>query len=68
VEPLDIRVVGNKVLVLARTKIQGAGSGIEVDFLVWLVWTFNAAGLTTRIEIYEHHDESKAREAAGLRE
>jgi hypothetical protein len=39
-----------------------------MDFLVWLVWAFNEAGLTTRIEIYEHHDESKALAAAGLAE
>lgn len=68
VEPLDFRVVENKVLVDARTKIRGAGSGIETEFRVWVVWTFNEAGLTTRIEIYAHHQEAEALEAAGLRE
>jgi ketosteroid isomerase-like protein len=67
VEPLDFRVTGNKVLVQARSKIRGAGSGIEVEFRFWSVWTFNEAGLTARIEIYLHHQEGEALEAAGLR-
>jgi ketosteroid isomerase-like protein len=66
VEPLDFRAVGNTVLVHARTRIRGTRSGIETDFLVWLVWTFDDAGLTTRIEIYPHHQEAEALEAAGL--
>src|SRR3954469_16453211 len=66
VEPLDFRIAGNKILVLARTRIRGAGSGIETDFRIWLVWAFDEAGLTTRIDIYLHHQEAEALEAAGL--
>lgn len=67
IEPLDLRAAGSKVLVRARTRIRGAGSGIEAEFLFWAVWTFNEAGLTTRVEIYLDHQEAEALEAAGLR-
>jgi ketosteroid isomerase-like protein len=66
VEPLDFRAIGNKVLVQLRSHIRGAGSGIEVDFEAWTVWTFDEAGLITRIEIYLHHEKAEALEAVGL--
>ena len=66
IEPQDLRVVGDKVLVRARTKIRGAGSGIEAEFLFWSVWTFDEAGNATRVEIYLDHQEAEALEAAGL--
>jgi len=65
IEPLDFRVVGSKVLVRARTNIRGAASGIEA---FWAVWTFNEAGLTTRVAVYLDHQVAEALEAAGLRE
>jgi ketosteroid isomerase-like protein len=68
VEPLEFRVAGSKVLVRHRSKIRGAGSGIEADFVNWSVWTFNEAGLVTRFEIYLPNQEAEALEAAGLRE
>jgi ketosteroid isomerase-like protein len=68
IEPLDLRAVGDKVLVRGRTKIRGAGSGIEAEFLFWAVWIFDRAGLTTRVEIYLEHQEAEALEAAGLSE
>ena len=68
IEPMDIRVVGNKVLYRARTHIKGAGSGIEADFLAWAVWTFDEAGLNTRIEVFLDHQEAEALEASGLSE
>jgi ketosteroid isomerase-like protein len=68
IEPLDLRAVGRRVLVRGRTKIRGAGSGIEVEFLFWAVWTFDEAGLATRTEIYLAHQEAEALEAAGLSE
>jgi len=67
-EPLDIRVVGNKVLVWTRTRIKGAGSGMDADFLGYVVWTYDEAGLNTRIEIYLPHQEAEALEAVGLTE
>jgi limonene-1,2-epoxide hydrolase len=68
VEVLDIRVVGRKVLVRMRNHIKGAGSGIEFDFLLWGVWTYDDAGLQTRIEMYLDREEAEALEAAGLSE
>jgi SnoaL-like domain len=68
IELLDLRPVGDKVLVRGRTEIQGAGSGIEAEFLFWQVWTFDEAGMTTRVEIYLGHQEAEALEAAGLSE
>jgi ketosteroid isomerase-like protein len=68
VELLDLRDAGDKVLIRARSKIRGAGSGIEVDFDFWAVWTFDEAGLTTRVEIYLEHQEADALESAGLPE
>ena len=68
IELLDLRVVGEKVLVHVRAKIRGANSGIEIEPLFWAVWTFNEAGITTRVEIYLDHQEADALEAAGLSE
>ena len=68
IEPLDLRPVGDKVLVRGHSKIRGAGSGIEAEFLFWAVWTFDGTGLTTRVEIFLDHQEAEALEAAGLRE
>jgi ketosteroid isomerase-like protein len=68
IEPLDFRVVGNKVLVRQRNHIRGAGSGFEADFLFWNVYTIDEAGLTTRIEVYLHYQEAEALKALGLSE
>src|SRR5215208_3488062 len=68
VEPLDIRVVGKKVLVRMHTYIKGAGSGIEADFRAWGVWTYDDAGRQTRIEVYLDHEKAEALEAVGLSE
>ena len=66
IEPLDLRAGGDKVLVRARTKVRGAASGIEAEFLVWAVWIFDEAGVPSRVEIYLDHQEAEALEAAGL--
>ena len=68
VEPLDFRVKGDKVLVRAHTTGRGAGSGIEVDFATCIVWTLDAHGLVTRVEVFLPHEEAHALEAAGLSE
>jgi hypothetical protein len=68
IEPLEFRVAKNKVLIRQRSKIRGAGSGIEIDFLSWAVWTFNEAGVAVRLEVYSDHEKAQALEAAGLRE
>jgi hypothetical protein len=67
-EPLDFRVVGNKVLVRLLDHIKGAGSGFEADFPAWLVFTYDEAGLVIRLEIYLHYQEAEALEALGLSE
>jgi ketosteroid isomerase-like protein len=68
IEPLDFRVEGNKVLVHQHTQARGVGSGINMDMVLWTVWTFDDDLLVTRVETYLPHQESEALEAAGLRE
>ena len=69
VTPVEIVVAADRTI-LARQHIRfrGAGSGIEMEGHSWSVWTFDEAGLITRVEIYLDHEEDKAREAAGLSE
>jgi ketosteroid isomerase-like protein len=67
VTPVEIVVAGDRTI-LARQHVtaQGATSGIPVDIHSWSVWSFDDAGLVTRLELYLDHEEDKAREAAGL--
>lgn len=67
-EPFEIHVNGDKVLIHVSSTIRGAASGIEAEFLSWAVLTLDEAGLTRRIEIYLDHQEAEALEAAGLPE
>lgn len=67
VTPVEIGVAADgKVLARQHLQARGAGSGIELEGHSWSVWTFDEAGLITRIEIYLDHEEDKAREAAGV--
>jgi ketosteroid isomerase-like protein len=66
IELRKFTLAGDKVLVNQHLQARGAGSGIEVDVDSWAIWTLDAAGLATRLEIYLHHEEAEAREAAGL--
>lgn len=68
VEPLDFRIHDDKVMVRQHATARGAGSGIELDVEMWAVWTVNDDGLATRLEVYLPHQETEAREAAGLSE
>ena len=68
VEPLDFAVGGEKVLVRLHTQARGAGSGIDLDLEMWIVWTFDDDLLVTRVEAFLPHQESEALEAAGLSE
>jgi ketosteroid isomerase-like protein len=68
IEPFEFTVKGDKVLVRTVVRAKGAGSGIELDFQVWAVWTLGANGLATRVETYLPHEEAEALQAAGLRE
>lgn len=65
-EPMDIWVAGHMALVRVRAQARGASSGIELEFEVWSVWTFDAFGVATRTEIYMGHEEAEARIAAGF--
>jgi ketosteroid isomerase-like protein len=68
IEPLELRVQGNKVLVRQHAQARGAGSGINLDMEAWAVWTFDDDLLAARVESYLPHQESEALEAAGLSE
>ena len=65
-EPERFEVAGNNVLVLQLSRGRGVGSGISVEMRFWTLWTFNDAGLVTRIVAFRDDEEAKARDAAGL--
>jgi hypothetical protein len=67
-EPLEIRLNGSKVLIHVSSTIRGAASGIEAEFLSWVVLTLDEARFTRRIEIFLDHQEAEALNAAGLPE
>lgn len=67
-EPRELRVQGNKVLVRQHARARGAGSGIEIELETWVVWTLNDDGLATRVEAFLPHQDAQALEAAGLSE
>ena len=67
-EPLDFRVKGDKVLVRVHVTGRGAGSGIEIDFVTYVVWTLDDHGLVKAVQGFLPHEEAEALEAAGLRE
>ncbi|HET8821987.1 MAG TPA: nuclear transport factor 2 family protein [Thermoleophilaceae bacterium] len=66
IEPRDIVVHGDKILLLLHSEIRGAGSGIEMEVDAWTVMTQDSDGLVTRMETFFLHDEAEARAAAGL--
>jgi hypothetical protein len=68
IELVDVRIAGNKVLLRTRNHIKGAGSGIDLDFMAWAVWTYDEAGLATRIELFLGHEKAEAFAALGLSE
>jgi ketosteroid isomerase-like protein len=67
-EPLDIRVKGDKVLVRGHATGRGAGSGIEIDAVIYGVFTLDDHGLVKEVQGFLPHEEAEALEAAGLRE
>jgi limonene-1,2-epoxide hydrolase len=64
--PVDFRVNGNKVVLHTRSKMRGAGSGIDLEGEAWTVWTFDKDGCVVRIEAFLAHERDQALEAAGL--
>ncbi len=67
-EPLDFRVKGDKVFERVHVTGRGAGSGIEVDFVTYIVWTLDDHGLVKEAQGFLPHEEAEALEAAGLKE
>ena len=67
-EPLEFLISGNKILVKQHSRARGSGSGLKLEFDLWIVWTLDEAGLVTRIETYLEREEARARDAAGLSE
>jgi hypothetical protein len=67
-EPLDFRVNGDKVVERVHVMGRGAGSGIEVDFVTYAVWTLDDHGLVTKAQGFLPHEEAEALEAVGLSE
>jgi len=65
-EPLDFTVNDEKVLVRHRMTGRGAGSGVEFDLVLFVVFTVDDAGVVTRLEGFLPHEEAAARKAAGL--
>jgi ketosteroid isomerase-like protein len=57
-------------VVITDTTILGSqlvsASGIELEVIVWSVWTFDEDGLITRIALYLDHEQDKAFEATRL--
>jgi ketosteroid isomerase-like protein len=67
-EPLDFRVKGDKVLVRLHATGRGAGSGIEIDAVIYPVFTLDDHGLVKEVQGFLPHEEAEALEAAGLSE
>lgn len=68
IEPREIRLNGDKVLIHHHAWARGAASGIELEADAWVVWTVDEDGLVTRVEAFLDHEKSQALEAAGLSE
>src|SRR5262245_29319754 len=67
VDVLSMEINGDRVLVRQRTRVRGAGSGIEVELESWLVLTFDEEHeLATRAEAFPSDREAEARKATGL--
>ena len=66
IEPLEVTVAGNSLLMRTRTWARGAGSGIEMEIEAWIVWTLDDQLLVTRIETFQPHEEQQARRAAAV--
>jgi ketosteroid isomerase-like protein len=64
-EAVEMTDHGDRVLVTERQRGTGRGSGIEIDQLFYVVWTFRD-GLAVKVRW--DSDLAEAREAAGLAE
>ena len=67
-EPESFEVAGANVLVRLLSRGRGVRSGISIEAHYWAVWTFDEAGLATRMVAFRDEEEAEARQAAGLSE
>ena len=58
-EPLDVTVESDRVLVEARVRAVGAGSGIEIDGTAWHLYVFRDDQVV-RFEAYVDRDQAMA--------
>jgi ketosteroid isomerase-like protein len=58
-EPIEIIEEGDRILVIARVRARGRGSGIEVDGISYHLWTV-AEGRATRFAAFVDRDEAFA--------
>ena len=65
VEVENLRDCGDHVLAQTRHRARGKGSGIDVEHVIFQVWTLRN-GKVVRATMY--YDEAEALEAVGLRE
>ena len=65
-EPKELIDAGDFVVARIRTSARGKSSGVEVDALVWNVWTFRDG--QPIVFKYFGEDRAAALEAAGLSE
>jgi ketosteroid isomerase-like protein len=65
-EAREVTVIDHGLLVHQHTAAKGAGSGIELEFDSWSLWSFDDAGLITRVVYFL--DRNQALAAAGLSE
>jgi ketosteroid isomerase-like protein len=56
-EPLEVIHEGDRVLVVARTRARGRGSGIEIDQTTYHVWTV-VDGRAVRFAAYVDRDQA----------
>lgn len=68
IEPIEFRVLGNRVLVRQHATARGAGSGIEIDIESMTLWTFDDDGKATRVEFFLPHQEAEALTALGAQQ
>lgn len=59
-EPLEMIEHGNRILVVARVRARGRGSGVELDDTAYHLWTLEA-GRVVRFEVMLDRDEAMAR-------
>jgi hypothetical protein len=65
-ELLEVHVEGRHAVTLHHTRARGTKSGIEIDFDIWSVWTYDDDGLLVRWEMFPGDAREAALAAAGI--